>query len=199
MLGSESLLAMPPFCPSGASVIATARPLWMSFGAAVTSPPEPSTTHADGSFVPVQSGGESPMPAALALVAVTASADMPRAKAVRLRRAVNTANLAFHLRQTQLSISRRPVRLGAATGIHTRRNPMKYMLMIYTGTSMDEWEKRPEEERNAISQEYFAINEHPGVIGGDQSSRARRPPPCAWTTVAPSRPTAHLRRRRRSS
>jgi hypothetical protein len=45
---------------------------------------------------------------------------------------------------------------------------MKYMLLIYTGTSMDEWEKRPEEERNAISQEYFAINDHPGVTGGDQ-------------------------------
>src|SRR3954465_11996396 len=45
---------------------------------------------------------------------------------------------------------------------------MKYMLLIYTGTSMDEWEKRPEDERNAISQEYFAINEHPGGTGGAQ-------------------------------
>jgi hypothetical protein len=45
---------------------------------------------------------------------------------------------------------------------------MKYMLLIYTGTSMDEWEKRPEEERNAISQEYFALRDDQRVTGGDQ-------------------------------
>ena len=45
---------------------------------------------------------------------------------------------------------------------------MKYMLLIHTGTSMDEWEKRPEDERNAISQEYFAIRDDPRVTGGDQ-------------------------------
>jgi hypothetical protein len=45
---------------------------------------------------------------------------------------------------------------------------MKYMLLIYSGTAMDEWEKLPEEEQNAISGEYFAISGAPGVTGGDQ-------------------------------
>jgi hypothetical protein len=45
---------------------------------------------------------------------------------------------------------------------------MKYMLLIHTGTSMDEWDERPEEERDAISQEYFAIRDDPRVTGGDQ-------------------------------
>jgi hypothetical protein len=45
---------------------------------------------------------------------------------------------------------------------------MKYMLLIYSTTAMEEWAKLPEEEREAISAEYFAIARAPGVSGGDQ-------------------------------
>jgi hypothetical protein len=45
---------------------------------------------------------------------------------------------------------------------------MQYMLLIYSGESMDEFEKLPEAEQQAIQQEYFAISEAPGVSGGNQ-------------------------------
>lgn len=43
---------------------------------------------------------------------------------------------------------------------------MKYMLLIYANSS--DWEQLPEDERDAMFQEYMAINEHPGVVGGAQ-------------------------------
>ncbi len=43
---------------------------------------------------------------------------------------------------------------------------MRYMLMIYTNG--DGWDSLSEEERNAISGEYFAISDAAGVVGGDQ-------------------------------
>jgi hypothetical protein len=49
---------------------------------------------------------------------------------------------------------------------------MKYMLMIYSTTAMEEWAKLPEDEQKAISQEYFAIREDPRVTGGDQLQSA---------------------------
>jgi hypothetical protein len=45
---------------------------------------------------------------------------------------------------------------------------MQYMLLIYSGTSMDGWEKLSEEEQNSISGEYFAIAQESGIRGGDQ-------------------------------
>jgi hypothetical protein len=49
-----------------------------------------------------------------------------------------------------------------------RRTPMKYLLQIYPGPARDELEQLPEEERQAIVEEYLAIGQSPGVIGGDQ-------------------------------
>ena len=43
---------------------------------------------------------------------------------------------------------------------------MKYMLLIY-GNDPD-WDSRSEEEQNAIFGEYMAIQESPGVVGGNQ-------------------------------
>jgi hypothetical protein len=43
---------------------------------------------------------------------------------------------------------------------------MKYLLLIYSND--EQWEQRPEDERNAIYAEYLAINEIPGVSGGAQ-------------------------------
>jgi hypothetical protein len=43
---------------------------------------------------------------------------------------------------------------------------MKYMLLIYADSTG--WDELSEDEQNAISQEYFAINEDPRVVGGDQ-------------------------------
>ena len=45
---------------------------------------------------------------------------------------------------------------------------MQYMLLIYSGESMDEFEKLSEAEQNSILGEYYAISEAPGVTGGNQ-------------------------------
>jgi hypothetical protein len=55
---------------------------------------------------------------------------------------------------------------------------MKYLLQIYSGDSMSVWEGLSEDEQNAVSGEYFAIRQAPGVIGGDQLQ-----PPMTATTV----------------
>lgn len=44
---------------------------------------------------------------------------------------------------------------------------MKYMLLIWAGNDT-EWDSLSEDEQNAIHQEYFAISEDPGTVGGDQ-------------------------------
>ena len=45
---------------------------------------------------------------------------------------------------------------------------MQYMLLIYSGNSMGEFEKLPEDEQKAVLGEYYAISETPGVSGGNQ-------------------------------
>ena len=45
---------------------------------------------------------------------------------------------------------------------------MQYMLLIYSGDSMSEFGKLPEDEQKAVLGEYYAISELPGVVGGDQ-------------------------------
>jgi hypothetical protein len=45
---------------------------------------------------------------------------------------------------------------------------MKYLLMIYSGGATDEFERLPEDEQNAVVDEYLAIGESPAVIGGEQ-------------------------------
>jgi hypothetical protein len=45
---------------------------------------------------------------------------------------------------------------------------MKYLLQIYSGDAMAEFEKLAEDEQNSVLSEYLAISETPGVIGGDQ-------------------------------
>lgn len=45
---------------------------------------------------------------------------------------------------------------------------MQYMLLIYSGDSMNEFGKLPEDEQKAVLGEYYAISELPGVVGGDQ-------------------------------
>jgi hypothetical protein len=55
---------------------------------------------------------------------------------------------------------------------------MKYILLIHSGAAGDEFESLPEDEQNAIFGEYMAIQQAPGVIGGDQLQ-----PPETATTV----------------
>ena len=60
---------------------------------------------------------------------------------------------------------------------------MRYMLLIHQGTtptpySPDAWAQLPEDERNAIANDYRALNETPGVTPGEQLQ-----PPEAATTV----------------
>ena len=43
---------------------------------------------------------------------------------------------------------------------------MQYLLQIYTGESTDAWQKLSEQEQSAISGEYMAIMQAPGVIAG---------------------------------
>ena len=45
---------------------------------------------------------------------------------------------------------------------------MKYMLMIFSGDSMGEYESLSEEQQNAIMGEYMAISQAPGAVGGEQ-------------------------------
>lgn len=55
---------------------------------------------------------------------------------------------------------------------------MKYMLQIYSGGTTSVWENLSEEEQSAVSGEYFAIREDPGVTDG-----ARLQPATTATTV----------------
>ena len=45
---------------------------------------------------------------------------------------------------------------------------MQYMLQIYPGDAIDEFESLSEDEQKAIVGEYMAISEAPGVTGGAQ-------------------------------
>jgi hypothetical protein len=45
---------------------------------------------------------------------------------------------------------------------------MKYMLLIYSTEAREEFDALAEEEQNAIFAEYMAIQDEPGVLGGDQ-------------------------------
>ena len=54
---------------------------------------------------------------------------------------------------------------------------MKYMLLIYPSLN-GEWDQLPDEQKEAISAEYFEIAKAPGVTGGDQLQ-----PASAATTV----------------
>ena len=45
---------------------------------------------------------------------------------------------------------------------------MKYLLQIYPPAARDELDRMPEDERQAIVEEYLAIGRSPEVIGGEQ-------------------------------
>jgi hypothetical protein len=45
---------------------------------------------------------------------------------------------------------------------------MQYLLQIYSGDAMGEFDRLSEDEQNAVMGEYFAISELPGVLGGNQ-------------------------------
>jgi hypothetical protein len=45
---------------------------------------------------------------------------------------------------------------------------MNYMLLIYSGNTTATWEGLSEEEQNAVSGEYMAISQIPGITGGAQ-------------------------------
>ncbi len=45
---------------------------------------------------------------------------------------------------------------------------MQYLMQIFSEGANDAWEALSEPEREAVSQEYFAIRDVPGVLGGAQ-------------------------------
>jgi hypothetical protein len=45
---------------------------------------------------------------------------------------------------------------------------MQYMLLIYSGNSMEEFGQLSDDEQRSIMGEYYAISEAPGVTGGEQ-------------------------------
>jgi hypothetical protein len=55
---------------------------------------------------------------------------------------------------------------------------MRYILQIYSNDAPEQFDALPEEQQQAIMSEYFAINQAPGVTGGDQLQ-----PPATATTV----------------
>src|SRR5689334_15934303 len=60
----------------------------------------------------------------------------------------------------------------------SKETPMQYLIQIFTGEAMEAWERLSEAEKTDVSQEYFAINDLPGVTGGAQLQ-----PPETATTV----------------
>ncbi len=55
---------------------------------------------------------------------------------------------------------------------------MQYLVQIFTGESIEAWQRLSEAEQQSVTQEYYAIGESPGVIGGAQLQ-----PPDTATTV----------------
>jgi hypothetical protein len=55
---------------------------------------------------------------------------------------------------------------------------MQYLVQIFSGESIEAWERLSEPEQEAVSQEYYAISSAPGVIGGAQLQ-----PPATATTI----------------
>ena len=45
---------------------------------------------------------------------------------------------------------------------------MKYLLQIYPVGAREEFERLPADEQQAIVEEYLAIGQSPGVVGGEQ-------------------------------
>jgi hypothetical protein len=45
---------------------------------------------------------------------------------------------------------------------------MKYLLQNYPGRSREEFERMPADEQRALVEEYLAIRQLPGVVGGEQ-------------------------------
>ena len=45
---------------------------------------------------------------------------------------------------------------------------MRYVLHIYSSSNGSDWDNLSEEEQNAVFAEYGAIQNAPGVVGGDQ-------------------------------
>jgi len=70
-------------------------------------------------------------------------------------------------RRRGLSPSGRYVRRGDEE-IPRRRTEMKYLLQIYPPAAREELDRMPEDERQAIVEEYLAIGRSPEVIGGEQ-------------------------------
>jgi hypothetical protein len=60
----------------------------------------------------------------------------------------------------------------------TKEAPVKYALLIYPGDSVAAAERLSEEEQRAVTGEYLALREEPGVFGG-----ARLQPAESATTV----------------
>jgi hypothetical protein len=59
-----------------------------------------------------------------------------------------------------------------------KEEPMQYLLQVYTGESMTAWQQLSEHEQSAITSEYMAIMQAPGVSAGAQLQ-----PPSTATTV----------------
>jgi hypothetical protein len=45
---------------------------------------------------------------------------------------------------------------------------MKYMLLIHSSEAAAEFEALPEDEQNAVFEEYMAISREPGILDGNQ-------------------------------
>jgi hypothetical protein len=61
-----------------------------------------------------------------------------------------------------------PVAFVAVTRTSAKEDNMKYVLQNYPGRSREEFERLPTDEQQAIVEEYLAIRQLPGVIGGAQ-------------------------------
>jgi hypothetical protein len=49
---------------------------------------------------------------------------------------------------------------------------MKYALLIYPGTMRSEWDEYTEEQQHAVTAEYVALVQEPGILGAEQLTAA---------------------------
>jgi hypothetical protein len=48
---------------------------------------------------------------------------------------------------------------------------MRYALLIYPGSPLEDYEQLPDEEQKSIIAEYMALTQEPGVLGAEQLER----------------------------
>jgi hypothetical protein len=74
----------------------------------------------------------------------------------------------LHAREGTRAVPSRHVRSWYEENMLPKEDGMKYLLQIYPAEAREALERLPEHEQQAILEEYLAIGQLPGVLGGEQ-------------------------------